>query len=255
MDELFALLSPMQFVAACLVAVAAGLVKGVVGFGMPTVIISGLTTFLAPDVALAGLILPTLATNGMQALRQGPVAALKSIRRFSVFLIVGGVTLVVAAQFVLVLPQKIMLLMIGLPVIGFAVHQLSGRAFRLSVKSAKTEALFGGFAGVIGGLSGIWGPPTVAYLTALGTEKHEQMRVQGVIYGLGAVALFGAHLTSGVLRAETLPLSIALVPSGVLGMWIGTRILDRIDQKIFGRVTLIVLMVAGANLVRRALMG
>lgn len=33
------------------------------------------------------------------------------------------------------------------------------------------------------------------------------MRVQGVIYGLGALALFGAHVGSGVTRAETLPFS------------------------------------------------
>ncbi|TMM52990.1 sulfite exporter TauE/SafE family protein [Sulfitobacter sabulilitoris] len=255
MDTIFTLLSPGYLAIACSIAVLAGVVKGVVGFAMPMVLISGLTTFIAPDLALAGLILPTLVTNGIQALRQGPHAAWKSVQRFRVFLLAGLVMLVLSAQLVRVLPMQVMLLMIGVPVTGFALLQLSGRRFAGLRQSPRIETAVGGFAGFIGGMSGIWGPPTVAYLTALGTEKNEQMRVQGVIYGLGAVALFGAHIGSGVLRADTLPLSVALVPSAVVGMWIGTRVLDRIDQRAFARATLFVLLVAGLNLVRRAFFG
>lgn len=255
MEDLFSILSPAYFIVACSIAVLAGIVKGVVGFAMPMVMISGLTTFIAPELALAGLILPTVATNVLQALRQGPVEAWRSAKRFWVYLACGGVTLVFAAQLVPYLDGQLLLLFIGVPVVFFALLQLSGRTFSLERQHRGIEASIGAFAGTVGGLAGVWGPPTVAYLTALRTDKHEQMRVQGVIYGLGSIALFGAHITSGVLRAETLPLSIALVPSAVLGMWVGTKILDRIDQRLFGRVTLIVLLIAGANLVRRGLMG
>ncbi len=106
----------------------------------------------------------------------------------------------------------------------------------------------------MGGLSGVWGPPTVAYLTALKTPKHDQIRIQGVIYGLGAVALFGAHLSSGILNRETLTLSALLVLPAVLGMLVGFRMQDRIDQIVFRRATLIVLLLAGLNLIRRAIM-
>ena len=99
----------------------------------------------------------------------------------------------------------------------------------------------------------MWGPPTVLYLTALGTEKSEQMRAQGVIYGLGSVALAAAHMSSGVLRPETLPFSAALILPALLGQWIGGKLLDRIDQAVFRRVTLLVLLVVGLNLIRRAL--
>ena len=53
------------------VAFLAGLVKGLVGFAMPMVLISGLGSVVAPDLALAWLIMPTLVTNAWQALRQG----------------------------------------------------------------------------------------------------------------------------------------------------------------------------------------
>jgi len=41
----------------------------------------------------------------------------------------------------------------------------------------------------------------------------------------------------------------------MVGMAIGTAVQDRIDQRLFKRITLIVLLAAGANLLRRAVMG
>lgn len=246
---------PLTLMLAVTVALGAGVVKGMVGFAMPMIMISVLGGFLRPDVALAALIFPTLVTNGMQALRQGPRAAWQSIVRFRVFLLCGLVMMLLSAQMVAVVPQRILLALIGGPVALFAVTQLLGRNLTLP-KGANPgiEAGIGAFAGFIGGFSGVWGPPTVAYLTALGTEKREQMRVQGVIYGLGAVALTGAHISSGVISTVTAPLSALLVLPAVLGMWMGGQIQDRIDQAAFRKATLLVLLVAGLNLVRRALL-
>ena len=92
-------------------------------------------------------------------------------------------------------------------------------------------------------------------LTALDTQKRDQIRIQGVIYGLGSLTLVAGHLTSGVLRAETLPLSMALIPTALLGMAIGFAIQDRIDQTAFRRATLVVLLIGGLNLIRRGMMG
>ena len=255
MDAILTHLGPMLLFMALLIAVFAGIIKGMVGFGMPMVLVSALSTFLTPDWALAGLILPTVVTNGMQALRQGPRAALQSVVRFRTFLLVGAVALVISAQFVRVLPQNAFLLLIGLPVTAFAAMQLFGVTITLAKPSRRVEAVIATIAGGIGGVSGVWGPPTVAYLTALGTEKAEQIRVQGVIYGLGAVLLFFAHIGSGVLRGDTAMFSLMLVPPAILGMWLGGRIHDRIDQATFRKATLLVLTIAGLNLIRRALVG
>jgi uncharacterized membrane protein YfcA len=235
------------------VALFAGMVKGVVGFAMPMIIISGLGVALSPELALAGLILPTLVTNGMQALREGARAAWGSIRRFRVFMTVGGLVLVASAQLFRILPQHVLFLMIGLPVTGFALIQLFGWQLVIRKPTRRIEAAIGAVSGFLGGLSGIWGPTTVAYLTALDTPKDEQMRAQGVIYGLGSLALFWAHLGSGVLNATTIPFSLLMVLPAVLGMWLGTRLRDRTDQATFRRVTLMVLLIAGGNLIRRGL--
>ena len=249
------LLSPAELGVAAAVALISGLIKGMVGFGMPMIMITGLSTFLVPELALAGLILPTVASNAMQALRQGPRQAWESVRRFRVFLIVGFVFLMASAQLVPALEPQTFLLILGVPICVFAGIQLLGVRFQMRRQTPAADGLFGFLAGVIGGISGVWGPPTVLYLTALDTSKTEQVRVQGVIYGLGALALVAAHTGSGVLRAQTVPLSIALIVPAVLGMWLGTKVHDRIDQSTFRKATLIILTVAGLNLVRRGVMG
>ena len=99
MDVVFSLMTPGVFVLTCAVALLAGLVKGVVGFAMPTILISGLSSFVSPELALAGLILPTLLSNGWQALRQGVHAAWRSILRFRQFMGVGLIALFFSAIF------------------------------------------------------------------------------------------------------------------------------------------------------------
>jgi uncharacterized membrane protein YfcA len=253
MDAIFPFLTLSTLFLALCIAFCAGFVKGVVGFALPLVLISGLTLFLEPELALAGLILPTLLTNVVQATRQGPAEAWKSLKTFRYFMIAGGITLVIAAQLVRVVPDAVLQLAIGVPAVAYAVLQLGGVTFTLSRPSKGVEVGFGALAGLMSGFAGVWGPPTVMYLTALGTLKHEQVRVQGVIFGAGAIALVAAHSASGVLRAETVPFSAALVLPALIGMWAGGKVLDRIDQAMFRRATLIVLMIAGANLIRRAI--
>jgi len=79
--------------------------------------------------------------------------------------------------------------------------------------------------------------------------------VQGVVFLIGAVILFISHLGSGVLNAQTVPLSAAMVVPAGLGMWLGFKVQDKLDPVAFRKATLVILTLAGANLIRKGLMG
>ena len=255
MDFILYTIPPSLWAYAFLISICAGLVKGIVGFALPMVFISGLSLILPPEMALAGLILPTLVTNGVQALAQGPKAALLSTRQFSIFLVSGLVLLLASAQLVLKIPREVFLGGIGIMVVSFSLLQLSGYRFQVRRENNGIAFLVGAMTGFVGGLSGVWGPPTVAYLTAMNTKKEDQLRVQGVVYGLGAVALLFAHIASGILTWSTLQLSAVLVLPAMAGLWIGRRFQKYIDQALFSKATLAVLVVAGLNLLRLAWAG
>lgn len=245
-------ISTAFFAAAVCITVFAGFVKGAVGFAMPMIMISALSIFLAPDIALAALIGPTLMANSWQALRQGPRVAWQSVKKVRLFLAVGLVFLVASAQLFTVLPVRVLFLLIGAPIALFSVAQLMG--WRPGFSGRRAEVGLAAIAGLTGGVSGVWGPPTVAYLTARNTPKAEHVRIQGVIYGLGALALLLAHIQSGVVRAQTIPLSLAMLVPAIVGMWIGLKFHDRMPQERFRTATLAVLIVAGLNLVWRGVM-
>lgn len=235
-------------------AFLAGVTKGITGFALPMVLISGLGTFLPADQALAGLILPTLVTNLWQAARQGLAAAFASSKRHWRFIMVALSGLAVMAQLVTRMPANVLFLALGVPVTVFAVLQLIGWRPQVDPdRRRKAEFGFGAIAGITGGLSGVWGPPTVMYLTAMNTPKLEHVRVQGVVYSTGAVGLVLAHLNSGILDARGLALSSMLVVPACVGLAAGFAILDRMDQEKFRWAILIVLVVAGLNLIRRGL--
>lgn len=232
----------------------AGFVKGAVGFAMPMIMMSAFASVMPPQLALAALILPTLMTNMVQAGRQGLGAALGSTWRFRWHIAMVAIFIVVSALFVRAVPQSLMYLTLGLPITAFAIWQLSGRPLRLGItNNRRTEVISGMIGGLYGGISGIWGPPLIVYLLSVGVPKAEQMRVQGVVFLLGAVVLAGAHLASGVLNAQTVPLSAILVLPGLAGMFVGLLVHDRLDVDQFRRWTLVLLVLSGLNLVRRGL--
>lgn len=248
-------LEAAAFWGAMAITLFAGFVKGAVGFAMPLVMISTFSAFLTPDQALAGLILPTLITNITQATRQGLGAAWDSVKTYRRFLIATLVLIVVSAQFVHVIPQALFLLLLGGPITAFALAQLSGRKLALQLHHRnRAEWIMGAVGGLYGGVSGVWGPPLIVYLLSIGADKVETVRVQGVVFFLGAVVLLGAHLQTGLMDGPNLWFSALLVVPALIGQALGLRLQDRLDQARFRRWTQALLVLTGLNLIWRALM-
>jgi len=249
-------LTPLIFALATAVTLFAGFVKGAVGFAMPMIMISGLSTFMPAPTALAALILATVLTNIAQAFRQGWRAALESVLLYWRLVASVVVLIFLSAPLVTVLPGWTLYLLLGVPIFLFSVSQLMGRQLILHAQHRhRAEVLMGALGGFFGGISGVWGPPVIAYLLSFNVEKTETVRVQGVVFLIGAVVLVASHLTSGVLNAQTLPLSAAMVVPASVGMWLGFQVQDKLDAKKFRKATLAILALAGANLIRKALMG
>ncbi len=253
--QIIAEIGAWAFWAAMAVTLFAGFVKGAVGFAMPLIMISAFSSFLPPEQALAGLILPTLVTNISQATRQGVGAAWDSAVKYRRFLIATLVMIVVSAQFVDVIPQPVFLFLLGVPITLFALAQLTGRKLALRLEHReRAEWIMGAIGGLYGGVSGVWGPPLIVYLLSIGAEKVETVRVQGVVFLLGAVVLLGAHLQTGLMTGANLWFSAALVAPAVIGQFVGLKVQDRLDQARFRRWTQALLVLTGGNLVWRVFM-
>ena len=82
---------------AVFVFLLAGIVKGVLGIGLPTISISMLAQFVDPRVAIALLLLPALVTNTWQIYRGGQI--IRSARLLYPFVVTMAVVMFVASLF------------------------------------------------------------------------------------------------------------------------------------------------------------
>lgn len=241
---------------ATLVTIFAGFVKGAVGFALPLIMVSGMGVFIEPQLVVAGIILPIVVSNALQSLRGGLAAAGDAVREHIVYIVIVCIAIFVTAQFVTSIPPNVMYIALGIPVVVLSAIQLAGLRFTVAPGARRrAEFVIALAAGVMGGLAGTWGPPTVLYLLALDTPKARQMVVQGVVYGLGSVTLLAGHLRSGILNADTAPFSALLVLPALAGMAAGFALGDRLNQERFRKATMAILVVAGLNLIRRGLQG
>jgi len=249
-------LTPLLWTFALTIAFGAGIVKGAIGFAVPLIMISGLSSFLHPHVALAGMMIPVLLTNLWQVSHFGWAPAKVGARLHWRYIVMVMIAIFGAAQLVTSIPRETFYFVLGIPVIVLSLIQLAGwRPHVPPHRRVPAEWGAGLISGLLGGLAGTWGPTTALYLLAVDTPKARQMVVQGVIYGAGSVVLVLAHLRSGILNAETALFSALLLPAALAGMGVGFRLQDRMDQDLFRKVTLAVLVVAGANLLRKGFAG
>lgn len=244
-------------VAASIVALAfllAGMVKGVVGMGLPTVAIGILGIVMAPVQAAALLIVPSLVTNVWQLVAGPRFGAL--LRRFATLMIgvcigtafgigllTGGATALASAALGTVLA-----------VYG-GVGLISSR-LRVAPRSERwLSPLIGVLTGALAGATGVFAIPAVPYFGALGLEKEELIQTLGLFFTVCTVALAVGLMAHDRFSSSAATYSLlALIPA-VGGMLLGQRVRNRLDPQVFRRWFCIGLVILGTYMALRALVG
>ena len=234
---------------AVLVFVLAGLVKGVVGLGLPTVAMALLALFMPPAEAAALLVVPSLATNFWQMRPWGEVPALA--RRLGPML-VGVVlgTLAVALCFGVASASwgKVAL---GVALIVYALWSLGGAT--LSVP-ARREGVVGVVVGVVTGavtaVTGVFAIPAVPYMQALGLERDALIRAMGLSFSVSTLALAGGLLLGWQYAVSTAGQSLLLLLPALAGMELGRLLRQRLSPAVFRRCLLLSLLALGLYMLR-----
>ena len=225
----------------------AGLVKGVIGMGLPTVAMGLLALALPPAEAAAILVVPSLVTNVWQLLAGPRFAALA--RRLWPMMAAVLVGTIAGAGVLAGNVAGLAKIGLGIALIVYAIVGLAG--IRLSV-AARHEAwlgpLVGAITGLVTGATGVFVIPAVPYLQAIGLEKDELIQALGLSFTVSTIAL-----AIGLLRVDAWQMGsvwislLALVPA-LIGMQVGQWLRQRIAAATFRRVFFAGLLLLGATL-------
>lgn len=230
-----------------------GFVKGAIGFALPTIAVAFGASVLPPEIAVAYLAFPTVVMNIWQGAREGLASAWATFLEFRTLIGVLLVTLFAATQILPHLDARQFALIMGVGLTVFSGAQLLGWRPTAPPRPA-ADVVAGGLGGFFGGISGAWGVPVLMLLLALEIPKKQFIRTCGVTFLLGSFPFIAGHLSTGVLNTQTAMVSfLMLIPVGI-GMRLGQIVQDRLDGSRLRVLILLVLVLAGLNFLRQALL-
>ncbi len=231
--------------------VAGGFVKGTTGMGLPLVAVPIAATVVPVPVAVALMTVPILLTNLWQGRGWRRI-----VRRVWPLLAVQPLAMVAGVAVLAWADPKIVVGLLGALTILFVAVVRYQPNWRMTRRHERWVApLMGACSGFSGGVSSFFGTPIALYLFLLELEKDAFVAAIGVTYAYGATMLILILAAFGLLGPQLLLWSAAATPVAFLGMWFGRMVRDRLNTETFRRVVLLVLLVAGLNLIRRAVMG
>lgn len=230
----------------------AGVIKGLIGIGLPTAAVGMLSQVIDPRVAIALIVFPSLLSNAWQMWRMGDV--LGAVRRYWLFLVMlSSMILLVTTTVTSAVPTETIMLVLGCVIIFFSISSLAWSPPYIPARfDTPGQFVFGTASGVLGGLTAIWAPPMVTYLMGRRTEKDEFVRATGVIIFVGTLPLITGFWANGMLSGPLALMSVALTIPAIAGFQLGEIVRRRLDADRFRNVVLIIFLIMGLNLLRRA---
>ncbi|EJN28257.1 putative permease [Pseudomonas sp. GM80] len=227
--------------------ILAGLIKGIIGLGLPTVAMGLLGLAMAPSQAAALLIIPATLTNLWQLAFGGHLQGL--IKRLWPMLLMIFLGTGIGTLWIGMAGGHWVVRGLGAALLLYA---LSGLLLPTLSVNPRHEGWLGPVCGLITGIitsaTGVFVIPAVPYLQALGLSRDELVQALGLSFTVSTLALAGGLLWRGALGGGELSASLlALIPA-VLGMLLGQWLRQRISAVLFKRVFFIGLGALGAHL-------
>jgi len=222
----------------------AGVVKGLVGMGLPTITIALTSLVLPLSDTIALIALPTIFTNLWQAAVGG---------KFRVIL---------RRQWPLIVPLAVMLYLtmwtvgrkapdwafLVLAIVLVVYSALGLFRIRLQIHADLEKPLapvIGVISGVVAGLVGVPVIPLMPYLQGLDIKPTELVQTLGVVLCATSVTLTVSLLRFGLLDGpHAIVSAIAVVPA-IAGMWVGTRVRLKLSVEQFRLAVLWALLLTG----------
>jgi uncharacterized membrane protein YfcA len=237
-----------QFLILCVTSLATSAVSAVLGMAGGIMLLGVMLFFFDPIVAIPIHALIQLISNSSRT-----VIHFRSIRRdlllpYIVLLLPAGF---LALPLVEKAPADALRLAIGVFVLiatwkarwlllGFDPERISSRP---------RFAILGGAAGFVGPLVGATGPLIAPFFLGLGLGRFELIGTKAACQAMGHVAkviLFGF---SGFIALEYGWLALGMGVAAIVGTWLGTKVLHRVDDARFVQLYRLALTLVAVRLV------
>jgi uncharacterized membrane protein YfcA len=223
-----------------------GVTSGLAGFAMGLVVSGVYLHFLTPLQTAALIVGYGFVTQGYGVWSLRHVVRWRSAAPF----IAGGLIGVPAGTMLLTyIDPANMRVGVGVLLIVYSVYSLVRPAIKLAHENVSTEVGVGFLNGLLAGLTGLVGIVVVIWCQLRNWPKDVQRAIfQPVL--LATILTSTVSLSvAGAVTAETVKLYLLGLPAMLVGTWVGLKLYGRLDDALFRKIILILLLVSGLSLV------
>lgn len=232
----------------CLVG---GFVKGASGSGLPQIAVPVIALFANVPVAMALVQLPALSINIAQVrVRDHPPSTV--LRHWPVVLALGCATVVGVSLLRIAPPAFLFALMAGVTISTVLFLWLKPNFSLPPSMRLKIGVPLALTAGLSAGMSSLGGPFMVPYFLSLQLPKNVFVSTVSLCYMAVILPTIGFFLYWGLVDPRLFVYSIGAVIPSLAGMWAGTKFRDRINDRQFRNVVLLIQLVSAAGLIVKA---
>jgi uncharacterized membrane protein YfcA len=214
----------------------AGLVKGVIGMGLPTVAMGLLAMQMSPGEAAALLIVPSFITNVWQAAGERIIPLLRRIWPLLACACAGtwGLGIWAGAGLLGAQDGKLATGALGAVLALYGVLGLTAVEVEVPARmEGWLSPLIVLVTGMVTAVTGIYMIPSVPYLQALGLQRDDLVQVLGIFFTASTLTLAVLLVRDGTLRLAMAGASLlALVPA-IAGMLVGQWVRGWVRPAVF----------------------
>lgn len=229
-----------------------GVVKGVIGLGLPTVSLALLAVAIDLPSAMALILVPSVVTNIWQVMAGGNFRVL--LVRLWPFLLMATITVWIGATALTRVDLSLLSALLGALLVFYSAMNLLGLHFRITTRhEVWLGPLFGLINGILTGMTGSSVVPGVMYLQSIGLSRDMLVQAMGILFMVSTLALAIALQQNAMLTVEHGILSLAALVPGIIGMIFGQRVRHSLSEPVFRKVFFVSLLALGVYIIASAL--
>ena len=237
-------------VIATVVAVLAGAIASIAGFGIGSLLTPVLASQFDVRLAIAIVSLPHLAGTFVRFLLVRTHINRDVLLGFGAASAIGGLA---GAALQAVVQSAVLAIIFGLLLVFAGMGSLTGFAQRMRFSGRRSALVGGALSGLLGGLVGNQGGIRAAALLGFDVSRQAFVATATAVALIVDSARIPVYLvTQGSDLGPQWPLIALLAVGAVVGTLLGERTLRRMSEAVFRRVVGVLLLVLGAYTLARA---
>ena len=221
-------------------------VQGATGFGSGLLINAFWLHIMEPTHAIPLNVVTSLFISGVPIYKLRKKLDFSKLKQFAIFGVVGipiGMYLLVISD-----PSKLKF-SIGILLVIYAVLMLKISSFSINVNNKSINNLVGFISGVIGGLTALLGIIPVAWFSVQRLPKNTKRGTYEPFIFITSIAAIISFGFAGLYKIEMIFDLLKIIPALLVGSWLGIKIYNKINDNLFRKVVLGLILLSGLFLV------